>query len=186
MSIDMPAINNVVLQGGGEATGALLPNWLSGYGFLFARVQNTEFARTERTLGKQSGPLVLAYDSQDLVARTVAERVMLNARDAGITVQLTTNGHGDMALTRVPLPSLNTQTALTGVALALQLPMPSFGNGSANDLYSAEKTLLQSHRVIPLVYLRSGVALQPGIRNFNMSPDGAWQMSNVWLGSDKP
>ncbi len=186
LSIDMPAINNVVLQGGGEATGALLPNWLSGYGFLFARVQNTEFARTERTLGKQSGPLVLAYDSQDLVARTVAERVMLNARDAGITVQLTTNGHGDMALTRVPLPSLNTQTALTGVALALQLPMPSFGNGSANDLYSAEKTLLQSHRVIPLGYLRSGVALQPGIRNFNMSPDGAWQMSNVWLGSDKP
>ena len=186
LSIDMPAINNVVLQGGGEATGALLPNWLSGYGFLFARVQNTEFARTERTLGKQSGPLVLAYDSQDLVARTVAERVMLNARDAGITVQLTTNGHGDMALTRVPLPSLNTQTALTGVALALQLPMPSFGNGSANDLYSAEKTLLQSQRVIPLVYLRSGVALQPGIRNFNMSPEGAWQMSNVWLGSDKP
>jgi len=30
LSIDTSAINNVVLQGGGESTGALLPNWLSG------------------------------------------------------------------------------------------------------------------------------------------------------------
>jgi peptide/nickel transport system substrate-binding protein len=186
LSIDTSAINNVVLQGGGESTGALLPNWLSGYGFLFTQQPSLERARSERALGRQSSPLVLAYDSQDLVERTVAERILLNARDAGITVQLTTSGHADLTLTRVSLPSLNIQTALTGIALALQLPTPSFGNASANDLYSAEKTLLQSHRVIPLVYLRSGVALQPAIRNFNMSPDGTWQMNNVWLGTEKP
>lgn len=186
LSIDTSAINNVVLQGGGESTGALLPNWLSGYGLLFMQDPSLERARTERALAKQSNPLVLAYDPQDPVARTVAERILLNARDAGITVQLTTSGRADMALTRVSLPSLNIQTALTGMALAMQLPMPSFGNGSASDLYSAEKTLLQSHRIIPLVFLRSGVALQPAIRNFNMSPDGAWQMNNVWLGMEKP
>jgi len=186
LSIDTSAINNVVLQGGGESTGALLPNWLSGYGFLFTEETSLEHARTERTLAKQVAPLVLAYDPQDPVARTVAERILLNARDAGITLQLTTSGHADMTLTRVSLPSLNIQTALTGIALALQLPMPSFGNGSANDLYVAEKTLLQSHRAIPLVYLRSGVALQPAIRNFNMSPNGSWQMNNVWLGAEKP
>ncbi|HET8826178.1 MAG TPA: ABC transporter substrate-binding protein, partial [Terriglobales bacterium] len=186
LSIDTSAINNVVLQGGGESTGALLPNWLSGYGFLFAQEPSIERARTERALAKQSGPLVLAYDPQDTIARTVAERILLNARDAGITVQLTTGGHADMALTRVSLPSLNIQTALTGIALALQLPTPNFANASPNDLYLAEKILLQSHRVIPLVYLRSGVALQLAIRNFNMSSDGAWQMNNVWLGSEKP
>jgi peptide/nickel transport system substrate-binding protein len=186
LSIDTSAINNVVLQGGGESTGALLPNWLSGYGFLFTEETSLEHARTERTLAKQVAPLVLAYDPQDPVARTVAERILLNARDAGITLQLTTSGHADMTLTRVSLPSLNIQTALTGIALALQLPMPSFGNGSANDLYVAEKTLLQSHRAIPLVYLRSGVALQPAIRNFNMSPNGSWQMNDVWLGAEKP
>lgn len=186
LSIDTSAINNVVLQGGGESTGALLPNWLSGYGFLFAQEPSIERARTERALAKQSGPLVLAYDPQDTIARTVAERILLNARDAGTTVQLTTGGHADMALTRVSLPSLNIQTALTGIALALQLPTPNFANASPNDLYLAEKILLQSHRVIPLVYLRSGVALQLAIRNFNMSSDGAWQMNNVWLGSEKP
>lgn len=186
LSIDTSAINNVVLQGGGEATGALLPNWLSGYGFLFAQEPSVERARTERALAKQVAPLVLAYDPHDPVARTVAERILLNARDAGITVQLTTSGHADLALTRVSLPSLNVQTALTGLALALQLPAPSFANTSANDLYSAEKTLLQSHRVIPLIYLRAGVALQPSIRNFSISPDGSWQMNNVWLGPEKP
>ena len=186
LSIDTSAINNVVLQGAGEATGALSPNWLSGYGFLFTQQPSLERARTERALAKQSSPLVLAYDSQDPVARTVAERILLNARDAGVPIQLTTSGHGDMALTRVSLPSLNIQTALTGIALAMQLPTPSFASASTNDLYSAEKTLLQTHRVIPLVYLRSGVALQPGIHNFNMSPDGAWQMNSVWLGADKP
>lgn len=186
LSIDTSAINNVVLQGGGEATGALLPNWLSGYGFLFPQEQSLERARTERALAKQSSPLVLAYDSQDPVERTVAERILLNARDAGITVQLTNSGHADLGITRVSLPSLNIRTALTGIALALQLPAPSSANATANDLYLAEKTLLQSRRVIPLVYLRSGVALQPGIRNFNLSPDGAWQMNNVWLGTEKP
>jgi ABC-type transport system substrate-binding protein len=186
LSIDTSAINNVVVQGGGESTGALLPNWLSGYGFLFAHEPSVERARMERALAKQSSPLVLAYDPQDPVARTVAERILLNARDAGITVQLTTSGHADLALTRVSLPSLNIETALTGIALALQLPAPSFANASATDLYSAEKALLQMHRVIPLMDLRAGVALQPSIRNFNISPDGTWQMNNVWLGSEKP
>jgi peptide/nickel transport system substrate-binding protein len=186
LSIDTSAINNVVLQGGGESTGALLPNWLSGYGFLFAQEPSVERARMERALAKQSSPLVLAYDPQDPVARTVAERILLNARDAGITVQLTTSGHADLALTRVSLPSLNIETALTGIALALQLPAPSFANASATDLYSAEKALLQMHRVIPLMDSRAGVALQPSIRNFNISPDGTWQMNNVWLGSEKP
>lgn len=185
-SIDTSAINSVVLQGGGDSTGALLPNWLSGYGFLFAPEQSLERARGERALARQSTPLVLAYDPQDPTARTVAERILLNARDAGISVQLTSSAHGDVALTRVSLPSLNLQTALTGLALALQLPAPDFGNSSANDLYATEKALLQSHRVIPLIDLRAGVALQPSIRNFKMSADGAWQMNSVWLGTDKP
>ena len=186
LSIDTSAINNVVLQGGGERTGALLPNWLSGYGFLFTQEPSLDRARTERTLARQSAPLALAYDPQDPIARTVAERILLNARDAGITVQLTTSGHADLALTRVALPSLNMQTALTGLALALQLPAPTFGSTSANDLYSAEKTLLQSHRVMPLIDLRAGVAIQPAIHGFKMSPDGAWQINSVWMGAEKP
>src|SRR5581483_590007 len=186
LSIDTSAINNVVLQGGGESTGSILPNWLSGYGFLFGQESSIERARSERALVKQTAPLVLAYDPQDSIARTVAERVLLNARDAGITVQLTTSGHADLALTRASLPSLNIQTALTGLALALQLPAPHFGDYSANDLLSAEKTLLQSNRVIPLIDLRTGVAVQPAIRDFKMSPDGTWKLNNVWLGAEKP
>ncbi len=186
LSIDTSAINNVVLQGGGEATGALLPNWLSGYAFLFTQEPSLEHARTERTLAKQTAPLVLAYDPQDLIGRTVAERILLNARDAGISVQLTTSAHADLALTRIPLPSLDIPTALTGLALALQLPAPKLSNDSASELYAAEKTLLQSHRVIPLLHLRTGIALQSAVHNFEMSPAGTWHLDNVWLGAEKP
>ena len=186
LSIDTSAINNVVLQGGGEAGGALLPNWLSGYAFLFAQEPSLERARTERTLAKQTAPLVLAYDPQDLIGRTVAERILLNARDAGISVQLTTSGHADLALTRIPLPSLNIPTALTGLALALQLPAPKLSNDSASELYAAEKTALESHRVIPLLHLRSGIALQSAVHQFEMSPAGTWHLDNVWLGAEKP
>ena len=35
LSIDRTAMNDVLLQGGGEPAGTLLPNWLSGYAFLF-------------------------------------------------------------------------------------------------------------------------------------------------------
>ncbi len=35
LSIDRSSLNNVLLQGGGEPAGGLLPNWLSGYAFLF-------------------------------------------------------------------------------------------------------------------------------------------------------
>ncbi len=35
LSIDRAAINNVLLQGSAEPTGALLPGWMTGYAFLF-------------------------------------------------------------------------------------------------------------------------------------------------------
>ena len=35
LSIDRALLNRVVLQAGGEPAGGLLPDWLTGYGFLF-------------------------------------------------------------------------------------------------------------------------------------------------------
>src|SRR5437870_11837608 len=36
LSIDRAAINNVLLQGAAETTGALVPGWMTGYAFLFS------------------------------------------------------------------------------------------------------------------------------------------------------
>jgi hypothetical protein len=163
-----------------------LPNWLSGYAFVFPAAGNTERARQERMQAKHLPAWTLEYDASDTVARVIAERVLLNARDAGITLQLTSTASSDLRLVRLPLASSDPHVALGELAKALQLPQPRFGNGSTGDLYSAEKTLLQSHRVIPLLHLRRAVALRTNVHDWSMLPDGTWQVSNVWLSGERP
>ena len=186
LSIDTAAVNNVVLQGGGEPSGALLPNWISGYAFAFPATGNSERARQERIQSKHVPAWTLGYDASDAVERVIAERILLNARDAGITLQLTSTARSDLRLVRIPLSSFEAHVALAELAKALELPQPKVGNGSVSELYSAEKTLLQSRRVIPLLHLRSAVALRPTVQNCSILPDGSWQLSNVWLSGEGP
>jgi ABC-type transport system substrate-binding protein len=186
LSLDTSAINNVVLQGGGEPTGSLLPNWLSGYAFVFSSQTNLERARQEQSQAKQSTSFVVGYNALDPVAHTIAERILLNGRDAGITLQLTTAGHSDAVLVRIPITSLDARMALTELTKSLQMPPPRFAGNSLNEVYSAEKTLLQSHRIIPLLHLRTGAAIRTSIHDFSILPDGTWQLNNVWLSTEKP
>lgn len=191
LSIDTAAINNVVLQGGGDPAGALLPNWLSGYAFVFntagtPAAAKMERARQERAMAKRAPTWTLAYDPSDNIARVIAERVQLNARDAGISLQLVSTGASDLRLARIPLSSSDPQTALLEFAKTLQLPQPKLNSDSASDLYSAEKTLLQSHRVTPLLHLRSALAARPNVHDLTISTDGTWQLGNVWLSGEKP
>jgi peptide/nickel transport system substrate-binding protein len=186
LSIDTTAVNNVVLQDGGEPTGGLLPNWISGYAFVFPASENAEHASQEGMQAKNLPAWTLGYDASDLVARVIAERVLLNARDAGITLHLTGTADFDLRLVRIPLPSSEPHVALAELAKSLQIPQPHFGDGSVSDLYSAERALLQSHRVIPLLHLQSAVALRTNVHDWSMLPDGTWQLTNVWVSAEKP
>jgi MarR-like DNA-binding transcriptional regulator SgrR of sgrS sRNA len=186
LSIDTAAVNNVVLQGGGEPSGALLPNWISGYAFVFSGAGSMNRARQERAQSKHVPAWTLGFDASDAVARVIAERVLLNARDVGITLQLTNTGNSDLRLVRIPLASSDPHLALAELAKALQLPQPHFENETTADLYSAEKVLLQTHRVIPLLQLRRAVALRSNVHDGSMPPDGIWSLSNVWLSGEKP
>jgi peptide/nickel transport system substrate-binding protein len=186
LSIDTPALNNVILQGGGEPTGALLPNWLSGYAFVFPSGGTPETVRQERTQAQQSPSWTLGHDASDPVAHLVAERILLNARDAGITLQLTSSSTSDVRLVRIPLPSSDAHVALRELARSLQLPQPKFAGSSVTELYFAESTLLQTHRVIPLVHIRSAVAVRSNVRNWNILPDGTWNIGDAWLSAEKP
>jgi hypothetical protein len=178
-------LNNVVLQGGGEPTAALLPTWESGYGFVFADSSGNG-ARLSQPAQRRSQQWTLSFDTSDPVARVIAQRLALNARDAGITLDLNSSTAADLRLVRIPLASADPHVALIELARALQLPRPKFTNSSVAELYSAEKGILQSHRVIPLLHLRSGVALQPAVHDFSMSLDAMWHLENVWLSAEKP
>ena len=184
-SIDTAALNNVVLQGGGEPTAALLPTWESGYGFVFAD-SSANSGRLPQVAQKRSQHWTLSFDNSDPVARVIAQRLVLNGRDAGITLDVNGSATGDLRLVRIPLASSDPHVALAELARVFQLSRPKFTNGSVAELYAAEKSLLQAHHVIPLLHLRSAVALRPTVHDFSMSPDATWRLENVWLSLEKP
>ncbi len=185
LSIDRDSLNNVVLQSGGEPSAALLPNWMSGYAFVFPA--NVDLARARQNLAglRQTASWTLGYDAADPGARVVAERIALNAHDAGLSLQ-PTSGNADLRLVRVPLVSLDGHVALAELAKSLGLSPPKFGANSTDDLYAAENILLQSQRVIPLLHLRTASAVQTTIKAWHESDDGTWNLPDVWLGTEKP
>jgi len=186
LSTDRELVNTVVLQRGGEPAGGLWPNWMSGYGFLFPASINLELARQVRSEIPHTTSWTLGYDPTDPTTRTIAERIVLNARDAGLGLQITSANNADLRIIRVPLVSVDAQIALAEVAAGLGLPPPKLASGSVDDLYGAENKLLQSQRVVPLLHLRSAYAVSNTVKNWRTARDGNWPLLNVWLGAGNP
>ncbi|MGH9517027.1 MAG: ABC transporter substrate-binding protein [Terriglobales bacterium] len=180
-SIDSAALNNVVFQSAGEPTGALIPNWLSGYGFIFPAGSVATRPRAPHSVA-----WTLSCDASDPVARIAADRILLNAKDEGITLQIVNSDNADIRLLKVALPSADSETDLDELAREFQLPAPTFANSSVSSLYTAETASLQTRRVIPLVYLRTAVAFRSNVHGIKLLPDGSWQLDNVWLSAETP
>jgi MarR-like DNA-binding transcriptional regulator SgrR of sgrS sRNA len=185
LSIDRNTINRVLLQEAGEPSGSLLPNWMTGYGFLFPADADVARARQLRSEVLQPISWTLGYDANDPLTRILAERITLNARDAGLSMQLSNAPAVDLRVVRVPLESLDAHTALARVSAALGLSVKTSGD-SPEDLYRAESAVLQSWRVVPLLHLRVAYGLGASVRNWNGKPDGSWDIPDLWLGADKP
>ena len=186
LSIDRTTLSNVLLQGGGDPAGSLLPNWMTGYAFLFPANADLAKARDVRGELPQGAPWTLAYDANDPIARVVAERITLNAGDAGLTIRLSNSSNADLRLVRLSLASLDARLALSALATGLGLPQPKAIGDSPEDLYAAENTLLQSQRVIPLLHLREDYGLSPEVKGWREAPDGTWRLGDVWLAAAKP
>jgi peptide/nickel transport system substrate-binding protein len=185
LSIDRRLLNSVVMQDGGEPAGNLLPNWMTGYGFLFPVDPNLTRAQQERAEVPETTAWNLGFDANDPIERVLAERIVLNARDAGLRLQLAT-GPSDVRLVRVPLTSLDAQIALTELTASLGLPQVKIKGNSVDDLYTAESALLKSQRVIPLLHLRTAGAVSKTVRNWSRARDGAWRLPDVWLAAERP
>ncbi len=186
LSIDRELVNRVVLQGGGEPAGALLPNWMTGYGFLFPASVDLALARQVRSEIPHTTSWTLGYDPADSTARVIAERIVLNARDAGLGIQITTASSADLRLVRIPLISLDMQFALGELATRVGLPLLTLPSDSVDDLYGAENKILRSQRVIPLLHLRTAYGVSNTARNWRTARDGSLHLPNVWLAAEKP
>ena len=203
-SIDRSAIVNLILQKEGEPAAGLLPQWISGTEFLFSSAADPAAARN---LVKQIAPapaLVLGYDSGDALEQAVAERIVVNAREAGLTVTATALPSAllasdntaraekpkyDARLVRVNLVSPLPRPALTGLLAEFSSVLgnadsPLAETADAAEIYAREKAALDTWRVIPIAHLPRVYGLGPRIRNWSIPPGAAMNglpLADIWL-----
>jgi len=186
VSIDRAAIRDVLLQGQGEATGAILPAWLTGYSFLFPAARDLDRARQLTAPLPKPGPRVsLGYDPADPLARPIAERIALNVREAGIVMQPVPGAHADARLVKLPLPSLAPAQGLAEVSVLLG-SQDRIAAAAPEALFAAEHRLLEDFRLVPLFHLPEVYGVSPRLRNWDPQPWGDWRLDDVWLEARKP
>jgi len=173
LAVDRAAIQGVLFQRQGEASAALLPQWLSGYAFVFSTAVDLPRARS---LAAGARPLGLTAD--DPALRPVADRIALNARDAGLTV---TVGGNDVRLVELRVASQDPGRALAAMAASLSLPDPG-RTDTPEALFAAERTLLEGYRVIPLIHLPDVYGAAGRVRGgTGVTSLGEWHFENLWL-----
>ena len=168
LSIDRLTMQRVMLDKQGEVSGALLPQWISGYAFLFSTTRDLKRAKD---LAPPGTGLSLCSDGRDKVLRLLADRIAVDLSQAGIVVRQATRAC-DARLIRLPIRSVNPQQALLYLASELTFPAPVWGSP-----YTMECELLRNFRVVPLFHFPLVFALRPNVRNWSAQ----WNLADVWL-----
>jgi hypothetical protein len=159
---------------------------MTGYEFLFSTEFNMQAAQQRRAEVPYAPAWTLSYDPADSLSRLIAERIALNAKDAGMTLRPISTGTGDLRVIRSSLSSANPALALTGMAAALGLSLPVSTSGDPAELYKSESALLQSHRIIPLFHLPVNYGLSTAVKNWGEKRTGTWDLGDIWLATEKP
>jgi hypothetical protein len=175
-----------------------VPQWSTGTAFLFAAGPDPAQTKQLAVQFQNAPALLLGYDGANALEKAVAERIAVNAREAGIRVNVQAeSGAGnafDARLVRRKMISPVPRIALTeflrewapleGVELAA-LPDPVM----PEDLYARERSAIENDRVIPLVFLPETFGLSARMRDWTSplpaSGDG-WPLAQVWLEGEGP
>jgi peptide/nickel transport system substrate-binding protein len=154
-SIDRDSIATALTQRRGEPAASLLPEWLTGYSFLFST--RRDLARVKSLLAKvQPVKFMLSYDTSDPLARIVAERVALNARDAGLSIQV----RGDLA----PQLRIIRWILSPNAALALDQLGQRPESSEPEAMHAAERVLLGQGRLVPIMHLPLVFGFSPRVQ----------------------
>jgi len=186
LAVDRSAIHSVLLQRQGESSGALLPQWVSGYAFLFSTTTDLNKARG-LAAALPPAARVLSLGVEDAGLRPIADRVAVNARDAGLAVSVTANhSDPDVRLVEARIEFEDPARALAGVAAALGLGEPARGD-SPEARFAAERALLEGYRAIPLFHLPDTYGVGSRVKGGpGITPSGAWRFGDLWLEGNRP
>jgi hypothetical protein len=209
LTLDRQTMANVLLQKQAEPASALLPQWLSGYAFLFTMETNIERAKEIRAklpanMASATEPLRLRLDAPGELAKLLGERVAVNERQAAILVRVVGRAvpHGGAAGTATSsdlaggvhlfswhYSSLSPRVELESMVSTLNFGDANEASGSSADpeqLYAREKKLLEERRVLPLVALPEYIGLSQKVRDWMPARWGEWHLADVWLDLAEP
>lgn len=201
-SLDRSAMVSFILQKQGEPAGGLLPQWSGGIAFLFSIAPDVAHSKE---LWSQIGSfpaLILGYDFGDSLDQSLAERIVVNARDAGINVaakgkpaariatvtpMAAAKPGVDVQLVHWRMPSVSPEASLDQLLAALgplsgidASPLPDAA--SPEQIYERERTVVGSFRIIPLVWLPQVYGLNARVKDWKPpAPGETWPLADVWL-----
>src|SRR5271154_4226401 len=216
LALDRATLANVLLQREAEPAASFLPQWLSGYAFVFSSAFTMEnnvarakeisgplFAGASGTAAASPAPLRLHVDASGDLAKLIAERVAINARQAGIPVQVqphsltrdvasgaATGGEKNAATAGLRLiswhySSLSERAELDAMVATLQLEKTADAKErtveDAEQLYTRERRLIAERELIPLVVIPEYIGLGVEVRDWMPERWGEWHLADVWL-----
>lgn len=205
LALDRDTMANVLLQREALPAAALLPQWLTGYAFLFGSPMNLNRAKEIRASlptseAGSAEPLRLRVDASGDLMKLLGERVAVNLRQANLVVQVAQHApaaapagstsaipgavglhliawHYDSLSAHAELGALMSQLHLQDVGEALPTA------GDPEKLFEAERHLLDQRQLLPLIVLPEYVGIGPSVRNWTAAPWGEWRLADVWLES---
>ncbi len=198
-SIDRSAIVSFILQKTGEPAAGLLPQWVNGTAFLFSMpaTAGAGVTRAKELLQQMaaSPKLVLGYDSADALEQAIAERVAVNAKEAGISIstqgiasgKAASESGADAVIVRLAMQSPTPRAALTEFLSELAkladvdasaLPDPA----TAQDVFDRERAVIGDDQIVPLAWAPHVYGLSGRVRDWTApGPGETWPFADVWL-----
>lgn len=180
-SLDRGPIVSVLTQKRGEAAYSLLPEWLSGYAFVFSSKPDKDRARQAAT---GAGNIIVAYEAGEPVARLIAERVVLNIREAGGAARLGGVAEATLRVGRIHLQTSDPRFALLDVARQFGMEQRADAAGNPQSLYETERAMLREGPIVPVVFVPQLHAIGPRVRNWDAVErprSRVWQLENAWV-----
>ena len=196
LALDRDTMANVLLQRQALPAVALLPQWLSGYAFLFGTSMNLDRAKALHTslpAGSAGAhePIRMRVDAVGDVMKILGERVAVNARQANIPVELVPRSTSSTVTPAIGLhlfawhyDSLSPRVELQALAQHLHSEVPADTIEepvNPEKLFAQERRLLYERQVLPLLLLPKYIGIAPAVRNWSAEPSGAWRLADVWL-----
>jgi ABC-type transport system substrate-binding protein len=218
LALDRATMANVLLQRQAEPAASFLPQWLSGYAFIFSSASTmgmgNNVARAKEISGPlfagASGPAVasptplrLRIDAGGDLAKLIAERVAINARQAGIPVQVqphsltrdASSGNAasgektaetaGLRLVSWRYSSLSARAELDAMVATLQIDKAADEKEKsvedAEQLYARERRLISERELIPLVVMPEYIGLGAEVRDWMPERWAEWHLADVWL-----